>query len=418
MPAFLASLLSSVVTNVVADLITNAIMSLLGLDTDESQAAYEAAVTSKLAAIQDELQQVLAGVAAIEQGITEIKAEIVDSELQNALEVYTTNKNVITQNFETYSNAVQGLAQSATQTEAIKQIYELLKLQNMDIVAQAMLNISDELLGSGELRGILDYQVDVAYAAISSFPATLGNLQFVSSAPLQQPPFAVPDPYLGIPVVNLMNDNLPFYDGFAIVYRSIAMGSAQAITQQIIPTWSAALTIQLQGLMLLTIAWNNTIQASQLTQHVTNIQNQIAKMRAWWGIFADANALNAIVEPLIAEYAPTITDATRLNSPWYFGDNKVSSYPDQLKGWYCWSFEQQSIFGPSQQNCLIKPPVVFVGENTIWTCSYDTTNGYVAEQQRDLGLSNLMPGNFIPPQPPADLSAFLAKLPNASSDAK
>lgn len=413
MPAFLASLLSSVVTNVAADLITNAIMSLLGLNTDESQAAYEAAVTSKLDAIQDELQQVLAGVAAIEQGITEIKAEIVDSELQTALEIYTTNKNLITQNFETYSNAVQGLAQSDTKAQAIKQIYSLLRLQNMDALAQAMLNVSDELLGSGELRGILDYQIDVAHAAIASFPATLNNLQFISSASEQQPPFAVPDPNLGIPVVNLMNDNLPFYDGFAIVYRAIAMGSAEAITQQIIPTWSAALTVQLQGLMLLTIAWNNTIQANQLTQHVTNIQNQIAKMRLWWTTFADANALNAVVEPLIAEYAPTITDAARLTSPWYFGGTQVSSYPEQLKGWYCWSFEQQSMFGPSQQNCLIKPPVVFAGENTIWTCSYDATNGYVADEQRDLGLSNLMPGNFIPPQPTADLTAFLAGLPSA-----
>ena len=68
--------------------------------------------------------------------------------------------------------------------------------------------------------------------------------------------------------------------------------------------------------------------------------------------------------------------------------------------------------GSSQQNCLIQPPVVFTGENTIWTCSYDSTNGYVAEQQRALGLSNLMPSNFIPAQPPANLTAFLAGLPS------
>ena len=85
-------------------------------------------------------------------------------------------------------------------------------------------------------------------------------------------------------------------------------------------------------LMLLSTAWSGTIQASQLQLHVTNIQGQITKMQGWWASFANAAALNTLVEPLIAQYAPTITDAARLTSPWYYNGNQGSSYPSELKG--------------------------------------------------------------------------------------
>ncbi|MGQ7374700.1 hypothetical protein ACTGW9_11465, partial [Streptococcus suis] len=93
--------------------------------------------------------------------LTTLTADLQDAELQAAMQAYVVQKNLVIQNYVTFADAIAGLASTDknVQQQAIKTVFDLLTdTQSVDDVSAAMLNIHDQLFGTGEMKGIIAYQ--------------------------------------------------------------------------------------------------------------------------------------------------------------------------------------------------------------------------------------------------------------------
>lgn len=258
MGALLLFLLQNVASGAVAAIGSdglNAFLNAIGLGSLTSQ-AYQKQVLNELSTIQNELQQISSLLAETEAALTQISEQIDDDELQNKLIAFTQDCNVILPQFQSYTTLVSGLANadSTMQATIAGELYELLDVVQMDTVASAMLDINDFMMGDAEMIGIIEYQRTMLENTLTNWMQENGGANLATQTP---------------------------WAGFRDASQVVSEGATfigNAITSQVLPTFSAALNAQAQGFLLLTTAWQNGPMAATLQIHANNIQNQITAM--------------------------------------------------------------------------------------------------------------------------------------------
>jgi hypothetical protein len=128
--------------------ITDPILGALGLGGAPNYDAYFDQIQNQLKEIQvslDELSQKVSAISAeidkLSLAAIEITSELSDVELQNVLQHYTADANLIEQNFQSYSAILAAMAKPAQLRGAISELFELFQVNNLDAIATAMRNL-------------------------------------------------------------------------------------------------------------------------------------------------------------------------------------------------------------------------------------------------------------------------------------
>ncbi|MFZ6743701.1 hypothetical protein ACO0LC_10780 [Undibacterium sp. JH2W] len=376
---FLKWAASGVVGKVAGEVIGGPILDLFGLG-EKDYTKYLENIQSQLADMRSEINQQM---GAVQQGISEIKAAVTaisidtkDQKLQLALQMYTPNKNKINQNFISFANAIAGCASKDTTKSArsVKEIFDLLQITNMNSISEAMMNIHDGVYGSGQMTGIIDYQVDVCYGAVVKWASISKNLW----------------PEYGLPPFDYEDYSKVMFEASPIMNREL--------NQVVLPNLKAMLTVQLQGLALLTRAWTGTAQESQLKLHIMNLTAQITKIKGLYAVMTATakydkfvqDTIVALAKPLQQEVYDQYVESLR-GPDGNVGDGNLRywrfSKPPFGKDWVgwghprhfiagyrrpfhkAWQGEEPSMFDnyeqPCTSSCIIKLPINFGGMNQI-----------------------------------------------------
>jgi hypothetical protein len=373
---FLKWAASGVVSKIAGTAIGGPILDFFGLG-DKDLTKYQEQIKSQLADLSSELNK---GMTVLQQGIGEIKSavtaisvDVKDQKLQTALQMYTPNKNRINQNFMSFANAIAGAASNdrATSDRSIKSIYDLLQITNMNTISEALLNIHDQFYGSGQLTGIIEYQVDVCYNAVNKWAAVPSNLFIFKVTP-------------------------GFMD-YSKILRDSSAVMCDELKNSVLPNLKAVLAVQLQGIALLAHAWSGTEQEPQLKVHTQNLLAQITKIRGLYtAMTATAKYDRFVQETLTAFAKPPAQEVfdqyvEHLEQPtgnvgsgnlryWRFakppfGIDWVSwGHPTQVVRPYGtfhkpWDGEEPTMMSGSAQSChwmcVIKMPINYGGINQI-----------------------------------------------------
>lgn len=373
---FLKWAASGVVSKVAGTAIGGPILDFFGLG-DKDYTKYLEKIQSQLADLSSELNK---GMTVLQQGISEIKSavtaisvDVKDQKLQTALQMYTPNKNKINQNFMSFANAIAGSASKdkATSDRSIKSIYDLLQITNMNAISEALLNIHDQFYGSGQLTGIIEYQVDVCYNAVTKWASLPSNL-------------LVTRPSYG------------FVDYSKILFDSCAVMNGE-LNNSVLPNLKAVLTVQLQGIALLAHAWSGTEQEPQLKVHSQNVLAQITKIKGLYSAMTATAKYDKFVQDTITAFAKPLPQEVydqyveHLDDPvgnvgsgnlryWRFAkppfgiDWLAWGHPRHVVPPYGtfhkpWDGEEPTMMSGSQQPCdwmcVIKTPINYGGINRI-----------------------------------------------------
>jgi len=162
--------------------ITDPILGAFGLGGASDYTAYFEQIGQQLQKIQVSIDQLSQKVDAISQEIdalsratTAIASELSDAELQNVLEQYATDANVVEQNFQTYSATLKMMADPTQVKHAIDDLFQLFQINNLDAVATAMRNLHLRFNGGGETKGIISFQGDVCEKALVAWANHYGR---------------------------------------------------------------------------------------------------------------------------------------------------------------------------------------------------------------------------------------------------
>ncbi|WP_310596219.1 hypothetical protein [Sphingomonas sp.] len=287
---------TAVFDTVVGEAIGGPILDFLGLGSGTPDyTAYFNAISTQLDNLSSQINQDMSiiqqGIAEVKTALTTLTADLQDAELQAAMQAYVVQKNLVIQNYVTFADAIAGLASTDknVQQQAIKTVFDLLTdTQSVDDVSAAMLNIHDQLFGTGEMKGIIAYQADLVNNAITKW------------ATAKQPQ---PDPR-------------PWNSGvkhvrYARVLTDFPQVLNGTLSATVMPNMKAMIAIQLQGLAFLISAWSGTSQEPQLGTHAANIYAQLQKMGQVYATVSDPAALDPYVQNLIDTIAqPLTTDFT------------------------------------------------------------------------------------------------------------
>ena len=407
------NVLSSEASNLV-----DPVFAALGIGGSSSDdAAYFSQIETALTAIEGTLTQVAAklatlstGIAQIENQLTAISSQIEDAELQSQLAQYTENANIIEQNYQSFSAAIAAMGNVATFEQGTNALFSLLQTDNANAVATAMRNVHDLLVGSGELRGIVSYQILEAnriYTAMAANPSLNTRLAWTGA------------PYDGSWID-------AFQDGEMIIEMIPAMLSA-AFAQPIIPALTAAMALQAKGLSFLCAAWGGTIDASNLQTHTDNVRDIVSAMRGLFALFDFDTMASAVIQttgPSVAELA---------SQTWALQGGASAGPPPFDGTWVFWSVAVTP--SPSIPVSDVNPLFICGVAQQPW--NYGTVTWYNVGNY-GMGGIEMPDGSFTfctyicnsnsPPTSvsiaapssrnftaPANLTAFLATLPAASS---
>ncbi len=128
------------------DKLTDPVLSAFGLggggsDSDEAYFNQVFAALDKIQVTVDDLSKRMAEiseqVAAVQKAETAISMQIQDSELQTALQFYTSDANLIEQKFLTYSNVLAAMKDEESVKDALRDLRQLFSVNEVDAVAVA-----------------------------------------------------------------------------------------------------------------------------------------------------------------------------------------------------------------------------------------------------------------------------------------
>jgi hypothetical protein len=275
----ISQMCTSVFGPIAGPVVDTQLMDLLGLGGSSNLAAFmskiEAAlqqIESQLAALQQAVSQILAGVTVIEEKID-------DAEVQAALLNFTQNAVIVREIFTTYTNSLAAVASSdaATRTQGITDLYDLLSLDNAMKVATAMTGVQESFLPSlAEQKGLISYQTTLVLDAITAARGNEGWIDNEYEHGDDAPPvYTNPTGSYGV------------YQGIT-TFVGLQAAARQMLDAQVAGTFKAFLTVSTQGLILLNAAWLRTDQEPQVGAQVSAINNVIAAMLAMGNGICDA----------------------------------------------------------------------------------------------------------------------------------
>jgi hypothetical protein len=279
---------------------------------------YFTAIETQLNDVESTLFQGLSNIQQsvnwIMEGVTDIKYEIVNSELEGLLSNYSSGVNTVSSNFQQYANATAALRAGIDISTTTQAMFNL--LSNATDVDIAMRDIYDAVYGEGELQGVLDFQVAICQQAVTTWASNPENLALANSG---------------------KNDTTfgyqPAHDNSLLITAPFTTVIPAAITTLVAPTFQAILTAMGQGLIFLGAAWQNTINDDLLELHINNLQNVMLAMNEFWTTLTDPNAVNSFAVTLMNSCKVTVGDLGNMTN---VGDSvtpALQPFPSDYAWW-------------------------------------------------------------------------------------
>ena len=267
----------SVFGDIAGPVISNDLLDFLGLGDANEIEEYLQKIQSQLADMQAQIVQLQASVDQVLNGIAVIEEQIPEVEVQQMLASFAQQSAMVKQNFQSYVDAVTGLTSATPDvvTQAAADLFQLQGLINMQDVSTAMTVIQQLFVPSlAEEKGLIDLQNDVIRAAIVDFAANPENYRIQTNPPLQYPNGKSIADTRAIP-----SGNGVFASSAIVDYGHSK--SDELLRTSVGDTFKAFITIQTQGLILLSTAWLGTIHEDQIKQQVSQIQSVLDAMKAF-----------------------------------------------------------------------------------------------------------------------------------------
>jgi hypothetical protein len=304
------------VGEVAGPLVSSTILGLLGLTQNDANNydAYFTAIENKLDDIQAQIDKVQAQLGQLQESldslindVASLSEKVAKLSVQQAISVFTQNANIVAQNFGSYRDALAALksSESGQRKAASRQLFDLFDTINAQNISIALRNIQDAFLPRfSQQDGLLVYQSEMITAAVTHFASDPENLK-------------MPDFTHGTPAS--LRARLPDYeirevpnDDGVFAYGEILYGSHRK-AQELLDTavanmLRAFITVQLQGMLLLSSAWLRTINAHELQSHLDRnkkIFAEFAKVPA-----AVANNIDNVVAANLKRFGKSLGSPT------------------------------------------------------------------------------------------------------------
>lgn len=238
---------------------------------------------SQLQALQQAVAQIQQKLGEALEDIRQLQEEVIESEMQAALRSFVDRSAIIRQSFESFVNAVAALssADPDDRRQAASDLFELLDLLNLQQVAIALADlrslVNPTLSGSS---GLPDLHLKKLGAALAAAVPDDGH--YVASGPFGDIAWGA--------------------DLSARIEAPIQaeLGHAGA-------TFRAFAHAELQGLILLTVGWGNTIQSPQLLDHVQSLDDALARLGRFEAEVLEGTASFPGIEPLYRQKLTALT---------------------------------------------------------------------------------------------------------------
>lgn len=264
------------------------ILGCLGLGGSTDYTSYFNAINAKLDQISGQLQQIQTGIQQLSNALVSLTGLVLASELAASLKQYEAARAVIQTCYQTFAQHIDGLisGKADTASDSAEQLYQMLTdYSESGYASQVAINlqvINSLVVGDSEYTSIVDFQPQVCYNAVTAWAQQTSN-------------FETPEG-----IINY-GDILPGYPGVI----------ANTLAETVLPCLQAILTVQVQGLAFLIVAWGGTDQESSLQQYISNLQAQIAQMGKVFGQIADNDSLDSLIKELVPSTPPIMGDYPR-----------------------------------------------------------------------------------------------------------
>lgn len=273
----ISTMVNSEFGNIFGPVISSDILSILGLGGEDKVAEYLAKIQKQLNQIQSEIEQLQQSVNQILAGIAKIEEQVTGVEIQAKLDSFAEQSNMVKEQFSLYADAIGGLAsQDPDQiAKAGADLFDLLSLDNLARIATAMTTMQGLFLPTlSEGEGLIDLQHQIVRNAIEDYAVNTDNY-------LRQPPPACKmvngwDFGQSIPT----DDTRQLYSCCYILDQGHVQAN-QAMGTSVAGVFKAFLTVQSQGLILLSMGWLGGIHEAQIPDQVTAIQSVLDAIAAF-----------------------------------------------------------------------------------------------------------------------------------------
>ncbi len=310
----------------------------------------------------------------IQQGITAIETDIYAAALQAELQTYENNKSVIVANFTSLVTAMQSLSSSdpTTVQQALSTIDALRTITNLNAVIEAVYNIHTLLVGDASVsyQSLVSYHIQGTTLAIDAYWTAAQDATF------QVAGLSAPGPSFqhgqGTPSQLPNPNNVPYpstllEDSFKVVTTTPASVLSGHISQAVVPTYTAMLRTQTQGLFFIYLALAGTVEASQLATFASYVQAEAQAMHSFFDYFGRDDYGSFMLQQL-ASHGRKILQPSDLTSYYPYdssGDCANQSWP-YGSGWM--SFDGANV-GTTRTALLLPsgPSLVTLSKKGVWT---------------------------------------------------
>jgi hypothetical protein len=256
------SLATSILGKAASSVLDPMVLGFLGTGDSSDLAAYLDKIEGQLAEMQGQLRQLQDSVDLIVRALPIIEEQFEDVDMQNKLDAVNRTSASITTNFETYVNAVHALAASdaARAKEAAREIFELMDVINLKSVAENMTVLQDLFIApNAQAKGLIDLQHHYVRQGILEWASDREHYR-----------------YKGNPPCKIQSD-----DGVFESERIVSCGHSLAddlLSKGVAQVFRKFVAVELQGLMLLTVGWTDSVQEPQLNDQVHALQRVLNGM--------------------------------------------------------------------------------------------------------------------------------------------
>lgn len=267
---FATALAKSVFGDVAGSVVSAEVLGVLGLGQAPDYTSYFNQINAKLDQLSIQAVQIQQSIDKVQAGIATIEEQITESSIQPMLLNFSQCATVISTNFGSYRAAVTALLSSdkTVQTQGIQQLYNLFSVTNAQIISENLQNIQNAFVPTlSEEKGLLEYQFDHILDATIAYSSNSDNYKLP----------ALP----GNAVWQEIPSTGGLWAGELIMTGSYAAATA-TMKQDVANTLTAFLNIQLQGLILLNAAWIGSINEGQLQPIVTNLKAIVQQIASFY----------------------------------------------------------------------------------------------------------------------------------------
>jgi hypothetical protein len=258
----LKSLATSILGKAAGSVLDPLVLGFLGTGDSSGLTAYLDKNEVQLAAMQSQLRQLQDSVDLIVRALPVIEEQFEDIDMQNKLDAVNRTSASITTNFQTYVNAVHALAANdpAHAKEAAREIFELMDVINLKSVTENMTVLQDLFVApNAEAKGLLDLQHHYIRQGILVWAADREHYRYKGNPPCKMPSDD-----------GVFESERIVSGGHRIADELLSRGVAQVCKKFI--------SVQMQGLMLLTVGWTDSVQEPQLNHQIRALPRVLNRM--------------------------------------------------------------------------------------------------------------------------------------------